>query len=187
MTSSEKTRFRKQQANDYAKIEDFCGAFAKGMNELYYLSFLLTADDHKAEQCFVAGLEDSISSNRVFKEWARSWAKHAIIQNAIRIVMPRPPVASSASSTIPHSIGDLLGQNRYFKLDSVLALGDFDRFVFVMSVLEHYFDHDCAMLLGCSTRQIGETRIRVFSQLNDSLVTTSSAQIDFETLREIER
>jgi hypothetical protein len=91
MTSSEKTRVRKQPANDYAKIEDFCRAFAEGMNELYYLSFLLTADPHKAEQCFVAGLEDSLSSNRVFKEWARSWAKRTIIQNAIRVVVPRAP------------------------------------------------------------------------------------------------
>ncbi len=182
MTSSEKTRVRKQPVNDYAKIEDFCSAFAEGMNELYYLSFLLTADHHKAEQCFVAGLEDSVSSNHVFKEWARSWAKRAIIQNAIRVVVPRPPVASSASSTVPHSIGELPGQNRHFKLDWVLAIGDFDRFVFVMSVLEHYSDHDCAMLLGCSTRQIGEARIRAFAQLNDSLATTSSAQIDFENI-----
>jgi hypothetical protein len=171
MTSSEKTRVRRQPANDYAKIEDFCRAFAEGMNELYYLSFLLTANHHKAEQCFVAGLEDSVSSNHVFKEWARSWAKRAIIQKAIRVVMPRPPVASSASSTVPHSIGELPSQNRYFKLDSVLALGEFDRFVFVMSVLEHYSDHDCAMLLGCSTRQIGEARIRAFAQLNDSRAT----------------
>jgi hypothetical protein len=186
MTSCEKTRIRKRLANDYAKIEDFCSAFAEGMNELYYLSFLLTADHHKAEQCFVAGLEDSVSSNNVFKEWARSWAKRTIIQNAIRVVVPRPPGGSSASS-VPHAIGELPGQNRHFKLDWVLALGDFDRFVFVMSVLEHYSDHDCAVLLDCSTRQIEEARIRAFGQLNDSVATSSSPQIDFGTLQEIER
>ena len=187
MTSSDETRVRKQQANDYAKIEDFCSAFTKGMNELYYLSFLLTADHHEAEQCFVAGLEDSVSSNHVFKEWVRSWAKRTIIQNAIRVVMPRRPVSSSHSSTVPHSISELPGQNRHFKLDWVLELGDFDRFVFVTSVLEHYSNHDCSILLDCSTRQIEEARIRAFAQLNGSLATTSSPQVDSETLQEIER
>ena len=77
-----------KQVNDYATAVDFCGVFAEGMDELCQLSFLLIADHHKAEQCFVAGLEDSLKEKHVFKQWARPWVKRAIIQNAIRELEP---------------------------------------------------------------------------------------------------
>ncbi len=53
-------------------------------------------------------------------------------------------------------------------MNSVLNLGDFERFVFVMSALEHYSEHDCALLLGCSVREVREARGRAFSELMDS-------------------
>jgi hypothetical protein len=56
------------------------------------------------------------------------------------------------SNMIEHSRG--LGG--HFEIDALLQLADFDRFVFVMSVLEHYSEHDCALLLGCSVRDIRE-------------------------------
>src|SRR3979411_1415809 len=83
----------------YAVAGDFCRIFAEDMNGLYLLSFLLTANRVKAEQCFVSGLEDSVGANRVFKEWARSWTRRAIIQNAIR--MMQPTRERSASSKAP--------------------------------------------------------------------------------------
>jgi hypothetical protein len=134
------------------------------MNDLYQLAFLLTADHQMAERCFVAGLEESVTSNHVFKEWVRSWAKRTITQNAIRELMPRPPMANSGTVTTPHSTGDLSGQNRHFTLDWILALEDFDRFVVVMSVLEHYSDQDCAPLLDCSPQQVEEGRVRAVTQ-----------------------
>jgi hypothetical protein len=42
----------------------------------------------------------------------------------------------------------------------VLALEDFERFVFVLSVLEGHSDRSCAILLGTSLQEIRETRIR---------------------------
>jgi hypothetical protein len=180
MTSFRKHRAKKLQTNDYATIEDFCSAFAEGMNELYQLSFLLTADHRKAEQCFVAGLEESVTSNRVFKEWARSWAKRAIIQNAVRELKPRSPVSRPPSSIALPPSGQLPKMNQHFKLDWVLRLADFDRFVFVISVLEHYSDRDCAALLGCSPRQVGEARVSAFAQLSDSLQSASIDQTHVE-------
>jgi DNA-directed RNA polymerase specialized sigma24 family protein len=163
MTGSEQKRVRTLQANDYATVQDFCRAFLEGMDELYQFAFLLTADHQMAEHCFVAGLEECVTSNHVFKEWVRSWAKRTIIQNGIRALMPRPPMASSGAFTAPQSNGELV-QNRHFKLDWMLALGDFDRFVFVMSVLERYSDQDCALLLDCSPRQVEEARARAVTQ-----------------------
>jgi hypothetical protein len=70
--------------------QDFCRIVAEDLTALYLLSLVLTADSEKAEQCFVAGLEDSIHGNLVFKEWARSWSKRTIIKNAIRLMSPAP-------------------------------------------------------------------------------------------------
>jgi hypothetical protein len=172
MISLRNSCVRTQQRNDYATIEDFCRTFDDGMSELYQLSFLLTADHRKAERCFVAGLEESATSNHVFKEWARSWAKRAIIQNAIRQLNPVP---GPTPPTALHSASELIKDNRDFELDRVLGMGDFDRFVFVISVLEHYSDRDCAMLLGCSPRQVGEARVRGFEQLTAPLPTMAES------------
>jgi len=56
----------------------------------------------------------------------------------------------------------------HFEIDAVLRLADFDRFLFVMSALEHYSEHDCALLLGCSARDIREGRTRALKELADS-------------------
>src|ERR1700719_907468 len=82
----------------YASKADFHQIFDEDMNGLYLLSFLLTADREKAEQCFVSGLEDAAGGNPVFKEWARSWARRAIILNAVRSINPRPEGSERPSS-----------------------------------------------------------------------------------------
>ena len=101
MTLFRRTRVETERTSHYATIEDFRRIFTEGMDEVYQLSFLLTANRDKAEQCFVAGLEESVRSNRVFKQWARSRAKRVIIQNAIRELKPSPPTASWSFSIAP--------------------------------------------------------------------------------------
>ena len=53
-------------------------------------------------------------------------------------------------------------------MDAVLRLEDFERFVFIMSVLEHYSAHDCALLLDCPAREIREARTRALKELLNS-------------------
>jgi DNA-directed RNA polymerase specialized sigma24 family protein len=43
---------------------------------------------------------------------------------------------------------------------AILALPDYERFVYVLSVLEGCTDQQCATLLGASTQQIEGTRLR---------------------------
>ncbi len=114
----------------YAVPRDFCRIFSEDMNGLYWFSFLLTADREKAEQCFVAGFEDCVEKNRIFREWARSWAQRAIIHNAIRIVQPTREQAAEMPRMLasPNKIADL-GD---LPLTAVVGLRPFDRFVFVM-------------------------------------------------------
>src|SRR5262249_39807401 len=156
-----------------------------GTDELYQLSFLLTADHHKAEQCFVAGFEEAVKENHVFKEWARSWAKRAIIQNAIRELKPRPPATAYSLAPSPYVDPLPSDQGRHFEVDDVLALSDFERFVFVMSVLELYSEHDCSLLLRCSPREIREARLRAITQVIDRSGAVSPTEVKFERVQEL--
>jgi hypothetical protein len=169
MTERAHIRLREEKANLYASHEDFHTIFNEDLKDLYRLSFLLTRDPAKAERCLVGGLEDCVTGNRVFHEWARSWAKRAIIQNAICEL--RPPPSESNSPFSGASLRDIdhlsRGPGGHFEMDAVLRLADFERFVFVMSVLEHYSEHDCVLLLGCSAREIREGRTRALKELAD--------------------
>jgi hypothetical protein len=92
-----KNRIERSEARGYATSEEFCKLFLDDMRDLYLLSFALMANREKAEQCFVAGLEDCSKDNAVFKEWIRSWARRTILKNAIQIVSPSPDDASGSS------------------------------------------------------------------------------------------
>ena len=161
MTFFNRKRVANSEANKYASAEDFRRVFSDDRDMLHRLSFLLTGDHEKAEQCFVAGLEDSSSTNGVFKEWARTWAKRTIIQDAIAALKPRPP--QYALSSLPKhaaEVGVRLPSiaDRDLAIRSVLALESFERFVFVITVLEGYSEHQCALLLNTSLREVYEAR-----------------------------
>ena len=150
----------------YASRGDFCRVFDEESDSLYRLSFLLTADSEKAQQCFVSGLENSVNGNPVFKDWARSWARRAIIQNAVRIVNPWPTEENAPSDS--NAIGRTLAKGQP-EMAAVLDLPPFERFVFVMSVLEHYSEHECSILLGCSRREVVAARIRALRQIGSAM------------------
>jgi DNA-directed RNA polymerase specialized sigma24 family protein len=161
---------RVREADPYATHEDFQTIFNEGIKELYQLALLLTREPEKAEQILVNGLEDCVTGNRVFRDWARSWARRTIIQNAIRELKPRPSQSNSSwSGTIFPDI-EQQGTNpgAHFERGAVLRREDFERFVFTMSVLEHYSEHDCSLLLGCSVREIREGHVRALNELTDS-------------------
>lgn len=148
----------------YATSAEFCRVFEEDMDRLYLLSLLLTADSELAKQCLVRGLEDSRGGNPVFKEWARSWARRMIIKNAIRMIGPRPGlsspfVRSSARKNTPGLPERLAG---------IIDLPAFERFVFVMSVLEGYSARDCRLLLNCSNFDVAQARVQALQQLAKS-------------------
>ncbi len=150
----------------YASRSDFCRIFYEQTDELYQLSFLLIGDHEKAEQCFVSGLEHSVKGNRVFKEWARSWARRAIIQCAARVINPRP-IEEAAPSISNRSANTLAGEHG--EIDAILELRPFDRFVYVMSVLERYSDQDCSVLLGCTRQDVVAARTRALQQIGSAM------------------
>jgi hypothetical protein len=158
----------------YASSDDFHRVFDEDMNSLYLLSFLLTADREKAEQCFVSGLEDAVDGNPVFKEWARSWARRVIIVNALRIIKPRPMEQHGrSSSTSVSNKGETPPVEQQIEIAAVLALEPFERFVYVMTVLERYSDQDCSLLLGCARRDVVAARTRAFEQIARAMASYS--------------
>jgi DNA-directed RNA polymerase specialized sigma24 family protein len=169
MSEQARNHLRRNERNPFATRDEFIKVFHEDMNGLYQLSFLLTGDHDKAEKCFVAGIEDCVKENRVFREWARSWAKRVIVANAIRELRPHPRLLSSSPpATVLSQSEQSSGSGGHFDLETVLELGDFERFVFVMSVLENYSHHECALLLGCSVLEIREARFHALKELASS-------------------
>ena len=151
MFKKKENRFSTTRVQLYATQDEFCRIFAEEENGLYLLALLLTADASKAEQCFVAGLGDSIQGNRVFKEWVRSWSRRMIVRNAIQMISPTPGQVNGA----PHvSDSGAVTLDLGSELTAVLQLAPLERFVFVMSVLEGYSIQDCSILLNCTRQYI---------------------------------
>lgn len=153
----------------YATREDFCRLFREDTKSLYLLSFLLMANQEKAEQCFVAGLDDCVNGNPVFHHWAHSWARRVIVRNAIRMVAPRSalkkPTLDAPHAPIQSKPLNMPAHDGHFA--RVLALEDLERFVYVLSVLERYSEPDCALLLDVSVREFREARARAVQQIAD--------------------
>ena len=168
MTFFNRKRVANREAGDYASAEDFHRVFSDERDELHRLSFLLTGDCETAEQCFIAGLEDSVKTNRVFKERAHSWAKRTIIQEAIRVLQPRPP-QHARSYTHEHAAESGVSLPIISDCDlarrTALALEDFERFVFVITVLEGYSEHQCALLLNVSVQEVHNALVRATERI----------------------
>jgi DNA-directed RNA polymerase specialized sigma24 family protein len=152
---------RKQQPSPYTTRGDFCRLFEKDMNRLYLLSLLLTADEAIAEQCFVGGLHTAQEGNPVFKEWAEAWARRMIILNAIRMIRPR--LTAGATEPFGRVAGGTVAERA--EIAEIVKLPAFERFVFVMSVLEGYSDHECALHLVCTDAEIRAARTRALEQM----------------------
>jgi DNA-directed RNA polymerase specialized sigma24 family protein len=160
--SSHKQERSLARAAQHASPGDFCTVFHRDMDVLYWLALTLTSDENKAEQCFVAGLEECIEGNCVFKEWARSWSRRVVIKNAIRLMSPAARLTSAApvirQQAEPRARAEVA-------LATLPRLTPFERFVYVMSVLEGYTDRDCATLLGCSSADVAEARLKALTQI----------------------
>jgi DNA-directed RNA polymerase specialized sigma24 family protein len=147
----------RSKKTDYAMPADFCRMFEDRLDHLFTLAWLLTADRYRAEQCLVAGLEDCLRANAVFREWAYSWARRTVVKNAIRIISPSP-LRNEAKTVAGIREPDTLA-------DAITSLKQFDRFVYVLSVLEKYSDRECSMLLECTVEKVINARTRTLQAL----------------------
>ena len=150
-----------KQSAGYATASDFREIFTEDMSGLHLLALLLTADETLAEQCFVEGLEDGIQNNSVFRQWARSWARRAIIKNAIKAV--RPAEQEEQEPALPCFLtGDA---QKDPLVNAVARLAPMERFAFAMSVLEGYSVAECASLLASSPQAVIAARTQAMRHL----------------------
>lgn len=145
----------------YATCADFCGILVKNLRPLYLLAFLLTGNHTEAEQCFVATIDDCVGAKSVFKGWESSWSKRCLIINAIRRVFGT--TGESTPGTRPEAEA---GSSERVDVLGLIRMAPLHRFVIVMSVLERYSVHECALLLGCPLRDVLDARINALSQLS---------------------
>lgn len=162
MFRGRKRRSTRQHANEYANQADFQKIFSDNMAGLHLLAYLLTAKRETAEQVFVAGLEDSINGNPVFRQWARSWSQRAIIKRAIKAIGPSPNGPDSELQIVQPQTGNV-------ELDALVEgmakLSTFQRFVFVLSTLEGYSISECATLLACPASDIVAAKSQALQKL----------------------
>lgn len=158
----------REQAEEYASHYDFREIFTDDEAGLRLLALLLTGDRAKAEHCLVSGLNDETGDNPTFRDWAHSWSKKAIIKNAIQAVSPSPHQGN--------------GHRRNAKPPETLAgavscLEAFERFVFIMSLVEGYSVQECATLLGSSAQDVTLTKSRAVEHVASLLPVEESEQL----------
>ncbi len=167
-------------AGEFTTPSDFCRTFKQDMNRLYLLSLLLTGGRRSAVQCFVSSLTDCLDMKPVFKDWTDFWTRHIVLHNAIRMLSPAVNPNGEDSRSHVSQLDTTLSP----VLRAVLRLKPFERFVFVMSVLEGYSDRDCSLLLGSSTRDVVAAKAKAFehlgrtSQPNDFPVAALGSQTE---------
>jgi hypothetical protein len=154
---------------EYARKEEFVRVFECERVGLQRLALLLTANSEAAKRCLIRAFRECIARSSVSKEWVLSWTRRMVIRNAISLVM------GTGGQSFVNTTGDADNGSIAFPPDdslgaidtseSILDLPEFERFVFVICVLERYSILDCALLLGKPPREVNEVRYRVGNQV----------------------
>ena len=161
MFQTEKREIANSRA-DYAAPADLCKVLEGDMKSFYLLAFLLTANHKDAERCFVSTADAAFEGQAVFKEWVRPWIKRILINNAIQIAAPasgqdpgKRDLWSAGQQGTPG--GD--------EINAVTRLAPLERFILVMSALEHYSAWECSLLLGCDMKKVVRVRVQALRGL----------------------
>jgi hypothetical protein len=155
------TTYSVEERTPYPTVTDFFKTFNEEMHSLYLLSFLLTADHDRAEECLVSAIGECAEGVGVFMDWARSWTRGAVIKHAIEMIMPAPEHTDCVSLISLRGSAAPAETNPFA---AILLLDTFERFVFVMAILEGQSDQECATLLGCSPRDVMIARVLAFKR-----------------------
>lgn len=164
----------RDQAEEYALHYDFRQIFTEDADGLRLLALLLTGDRAIAKRCLVEGL-DAEQDNVTFREWAHSWSKKAIIKNAIQAISPSPGQALSSEVD-----GHRNGHRRPAPVTlagAVSRLPSFERFVFILALVEGYSVHECSELLGVGAQEITFAKSRAVEQVAHLLPIEESPQL----------
>jgi hypothetical protein len=126
------------------------------MAELYLLAFMLTADKQTAEECMLGAVDEYLNSSATsLVDWMKDKGRQAVIERAVQCVNPK--VKASYSWTLPAGTRSLSAPvHQPFAV--ITALGTFERFVYVLTVLEGYEEEECAEVLECRPSEVVAAR-----------------------------
>lgn len=173
-------RSDQNKKSDDAFNEEVQKLFREDAKSLYLLAFLLMANQRMAERCFVASLDDCLNGTPVSEEWARSWVRRMIVRNAVRMIAPHSSLVTRASGTLPSAapVGLPIMPLEFAPLGDIVALEDFERFVYVLSVLERYPEQECASLLDASRQEVQNARARALKRIANCEESTAALTTD---------
>jgi hypothetical protein len=152
----ELSHFADETPIPYETVTDLFRTLNEEINRLYLLSLLLTADHDKAERCLISAIGECVEGIGFFMDEARPWTRLALFKHAIETIRPVPERADNVSFTTIKRSSTVAENN---PLAAILSLDAFERFVFVMSILEGQSDQECANLLRCSRRDVVMARV----------------------------
>lgn len=159
------------------RAADLAQAWLDEITELYLLCFLLTADKILAERCFGMVMDDYLGIPAAgVREWASSQGRASVVQRAVQVVRPQPKQVHSWS--FPPGTRLLLS-DVHQPFAAITSLGAFERFVFVLSVIEGVSDEACALLLQCEVAQVERSR-----ELANRLIAAVETEDGIATLTE---
>jgi len=139
------------------------------MAELYLLAFMLTADKVTAEQCVLDAVDEYlISSELSLIDWVKSRARHAVIKCAVQRATPKAKAVYTWS--VPGGTrASISSSHQPFAV--ITALSAFERFVYVLTMLEGYEVDECADVLKCLPAEVVAAQ-----RLSHQLVASNDAE-----------
>ena len=84
--------------------------------------------------------------------------------HSVRCASHQPEAMEEGSRSNSNSRANTLAVEQG-EIAAILELRPFERFVYVMSVVEGYSDQACSVLLGCTRRDVIAARIRALQQI----------------------
>ncbi len=125
-----------------------------------------------------------MSNNSVFKEWAQFWARRITIIRAIELLRPRPSDKNELNETRLSLLNGKAPADVHAHLNfaGIITLQAFERFTFVMSILEEYSVHECSLLLGCLRRDVIDARIAAIQHLA-SVASSTETEVERNVFR----
>jgi hypothetical protein len=135
------------------------------MNTLYLLSFLLTADKEKAEQCLDQTLDDFVEGREDFIDWARKRGRDAVLKHASGMMKPDPE-ATQVEMDFRDGLQCLDGSHIF---GAITSLPTFERFVFVMTKIYGQSDTECAAHLVTTRWEVSIAR-----ELTEQILATTN-------------
>lgn len=149
---------------------DFCQLFSTDIDSLYFLALLLTGEHEAAESCLLAGLESCLSGGPVPENSVRSWIRWSVIRHAATVISSMPDLGTVQPS---NQLDSPLTENPTMLV--IAGLPAFERFAFVVTVLERYSVRECATLMRCTSRDVMQARVQAMQAISADLQAFPSA------------